>query len=125
MKSLWKWLISEKDRCFKTSLAFWASAHALDILSTVFTLAIVPGVVEANPLGTHPLTGEFSIGGIFFAKLFFDSLIVVFPALAVYVGTGRSDAASLLFWYNGYTILPVVGQNFGILILYLRFVSGV
>ena len=124
MKKLRAWLGDKKHRMLQAAIGLWVIAHSLDMLSTVSTLAIVPGMVEGNPFGTNPLTGEFSFGGLVFALSYVDTLLVFLPALALYVGTDRTDVASIPFWYNAFNTLPVVVQNFGYLFLYLRFMGG-
>jgi hypothetical protein len=109
---------NNKNRIFVAAVSFWFMAESLDFISTALALALIPNMMESNPFGTNPNTGQVSFLGMLFAKTLWSTFAVAFPGLCLYLGTKRSSIASLPVWYAGWNLIPAILNNFSYLAMY-------
>jgi len=101
-------------------VAVWAFvfAHAMDIISTVVVMALVPGSAESNPLFRDPITFKFMLVPALEIKSLSVLAFYVPLSAILYMATRSWGIASLVFWSAVPSLLNVAFKNWVILLLW-------
>lgn len=111
MRSLSLKLLSFREHPFLAGVTCWFLAQWLDIVSTLFDLAFVPGSSEGNPLMRDPITMKFML----FSALWVKGLVALVQLLPVsgflYLGTRSAKIAAIPFYMSAFMLLAVCASN--------------
>lgn len=89
----------------------WLVAQWLDLMSTEFAMAFIPGAEEANTLLRDPITRKLLLLTAVAVKALALLAIIAPISGCLYWGTGSRKAASVPFYFGAFLAYTVVVSN--------------